>query len=86
MAAVNRKVISKFSGYDIFISYRHKEAQLYAMQLHAVLESKGLLVFRDESEEDNLGTNIKQFEGLPARRDVYLLLSAIHVISDRLHF
>jgi hypothetical protein len=50
------------------------------------LESKGLLVFRDESEEDNLGTNIKQFEGLPARRDVYLLLSAIHIISDRLHF
>lgn len=46
------KVASWIAGYDVFISYRHTEAHNYAKALEQVLESKGLMVFRDESEED----------------------------------
>jgi len=51
-------------GYDIFISYRHIDAQNYAKELHDKLEEKGLIVFRDESEVDNSGTSTKRFAKL----------------------
>lgn len=58
---VTRKLATKLGGYDIFISYRHLDAEVYAENLHEVLEKKGLIVFRDESEKDNSGTSIDEF-------------------------
>lgn len=54
------KVAAVFCGYDIFISYRHLDAHGYANELEKALEAKGLLVFRDESDED-VGTPLSVF-------------------------
>lgn len=61
---LNRKVASRVVGYDFFISYRHVDASDYAKKLHALLENKGYIVFRDESEADNLGTSTEEFAKL----------------------
>lgn len=54
------KVAAVLGGYDVFISYRRAEAHGYARALEKTLETKGLLVFRDESEED-VGTPLDVF-------------------------
>jgi TIR domain len=54
------KFASWVAGYDIFISYRHAEAHDYAQSLERILESRGLMVFRDESEEDS-GVSLNTF-------------------------
>lgn len=47
------KIASRIGGYDIFISYRHSEAtKAYATELERRLEAGGMMVFRDESEEE----------------------------------
>jgi len=51
------------AGYDVFISYRRADAYDYAKALESTLEAKGLMVFRDETEEDagvRLGTFVKR--------------------------
>lgn len=61
---IPRRFVSTIAGYDIFISYRHSDAERYAATLHAQLEKMGFHVFRDESEDDNLGTDIHKFEAI----------------------
>jgi len=63
-SGITRKVAAKLGGYDIFISYRHLEAEAYAESLHRILEKERLIVFRDESEKDNLGTSTEEFAKL----------------------
>ena len=63
-AILSRKIASRIGGYDIFISYRHADAENYATQLHKLLEAEGFIVFRDESEADNLGTSTDKFATL----------------------
>lgn len=57
------KLVALTTRYDVFISYRHADAHRYAVALESALKAKGLLVFRDESEEDagaSLDTFVKR--------------------------
>jgi len=69
-----RKIAAAFGGYDIFISYRHVEAEHYAKRLHELLEERKLVVFRDESEDDNLGTSTDQFAKLATKARCFVTI------------
>ncbi len=83
MNRVKSKIAAWFGGYDMFISYRHKDAYEYAKELERVLESEGLLVFRDESEED-VGTPLQTFimRARAARTFVILVTPSVYGSSN----
>ena len=76
------KVAASIGGYDIFISYRHASAQAYAVELERRLESRGLMVFRDESEED-AGSSLETFvkRACAARTFVILVTDDVYYSS-----
>lgn len=73
------KIAAWISGYDVFISYRHQDAYEYACQLEKLLEAEGLMVFRDETEED-VGTPLPVFikRALSARTFVILVTPSVY--------
>ena len=80
---VAAKVAARFGGYDRFISYRHAEAYAYAKELDRILEAEGLMVFRDESEED-IGTPLSTFikRACAARTFVILVTPTVFESSN----
>jgi WD40 repeat protein len=75
------KVASWIGGYDIFISYRHADAHGYAKNLEQVLESKGLMVFRDESEEET-GVALKTFSKRACKARALVVLATPTVFES----
>ncbi|WP_233353599.1 toll/interleukin-1 receptor domain-containing protein [Hellea balneolensis] len=78
-----RRAASNIGGYDVFISYRHTGNLLYALELERRLKAKGLLVFRDESDED-VGTSLDTFikRACSARTFVILVTDNVYESSS----
>ncbi len=76
------KIASLLGGFDVFISYRHADAHGYAVELERVLESKGLMVFRDETEED-VGTPLAVFVKRACSARTFVIVVTNNVYQSR---
>ena len=74
-AGLLARLAARCVGYDVFISYRHKDATEYAQQLHTLLQSRRLRVFLDRADHD-AGGALKAFpEAAAASRTLVVIVS-----------
>lgn len=76
-----KTLLSLIAGYDVFISYSHRDGKAYATALGRLLESLGVTVFLDEEDLDYRSTLPSSLRRSIRRSKAFLLVGSEQAVT-----